>query len=56
LLHRSFPEADIDLLVQHFDVLYGGIADFAAVQSREINVRFSSYSIANWQLKSSSNS
>tara|TARA_R110000787_G_scaffold136117_1_gene248535 strand:+ start:2199 stop:2381 length:183 start_codon:yes stop_codon:yes gene_type:complete len=27
LLHRSFPEADIHQLAQHFDLLDGGIAD-----------------------------
>jgi len=32
LLHRSFPEADIHQIAQHFDLLDGGIADFVTIE------------------------
>jgi hypothetical protein len=38
--HRSFPEADIDPLAQHFDVLDGDIADFSDLRCTYTNVRF----------------
>ena len=40
MLHRSFPEADIDPLAQHFDVLDSGFADKALFRCRYANGRF----------------